>query len=87
MAVPPELMLISGSDLLAHDEHVGAPQVLVGRLAVERALQKRRHSRRHGVSIEVARFRLLAGTGRTQMAPATKKMKAFARRLRGGVDT
>lgn len=44
--------------LLAHHEHIGAPQVLVGRLAVESILEERRHSSRHSVAVKIVRFRL-----------------------------
>lgn len=47
--------------LLAHHEHISAPQVLVGRLAVQGILEERRHSSRHSVAVEVVRLRLRVG--------------------------
>lgn len=64
----------SGPYLLAHHEHVGAPQVLVGRLAVERVLEERCHSRRNGVAVKVVRFGLCTvwrSTTRQRKSPAT----------------
>ena len=55
--------------------------MLIGRLAVERALQKRRHSRRHHVLIEVARFRLLEWAPGTESK--TKKNEILAHWSRG----
>lgn len=49
--------------LLAHHEHIGAPQVPVGRLAVEGILEERRHASCHSVAVEVVRLRLRVGFG------------------------
>lgn len=86
LVLPYRFTYSSRPNLLAHDEHVGTPQVLVGRLAVERAFQKRRHPRRHGVSIEVARFRLLEmrapDTHREREISKNKNKNEFLARFR-----